>query len=346
MQSASQIFRQVFTKAYAREHIRQAYGYTDDQQEAFLRELAFFLWWYGDNSTAKDYALLCTPGDEKADLLLGHHLLRPTPSGQLTFQHHRVRDYFLALEIRRIMSVERHRIPEVFVKRLPEGTVSLLGEAVTLKELTEAWDLCGASHTTRGNLVALLLSSLRMASTAGNSARTAALEALVHGRMLKRADLSRLRIEMFDLRGWEFRDCDLSGTLFVLSDIRDFRREGCTEEGTRFEECEQERPQLVEKRGRVLEVVRRQVGLFAIDAERHMWRDKIAQTDVERAGRFNAEAMAALQRAGLIVREQGERGAWFLRFAGAGVLRDFWRDNSAQPALDEAIEALVKRSSI
>jgi hypothetical protein len=343
VRSARDVFDRVFSRAFARERDRQKYQYTDEQQQAFLRDLAFSLWRYGDNAMTRDHVMICTPGDEKAELLLGHHLLRPTPSGQITFQHHRVRDFFIAAEIDRIMRHAPERIPEVFSKRMPEGAVVFLGEVVTYQRLADAWERCGRSPVARGNLIALLLERNRLEGDTDRAARTSHLQSVVGQVEIRDADLSRLRLEMLDLRSWRFVSCNLSGTAFLLCDIRGFTRQECHESGVKFEECISEIPIPVAAREAVVNDIRSQVSMFIIDASRHMWRDKIAENDVRRSGRYIPEVVDALRRRGLLGREQGEKGAWFIRLLDGDGLKAFWAGGQPSDAIEDVIRDLLRR---
>ncbi len=344
--SPRDVFERLFAQIFERERRRQRYSYSDQQQSLFLKDLAFNLWLQGDNVMRPDDVQILTPLDERSHLLLGHHVLRPTPSGDLTFEHHRVRDYFIAAELTRRMVTDSDGAADLLSRSIPDGVVTFLADSVTEEQFKQVRARAGRGSAATRNVVALALALVRRAGLRDRPDKTARFRDLLGGTAIGSASLSGLEFEHLDLRGWEFRRCDLSKATFRFCDLRDCRFPESDLAAARVEDCTLAEPALAEKRQRVTEAVRNQVRLFAVDVSTGRLRPRIPEEEAERDHQYHPEVMRALCTGGVIRRVRRERSTWFLEPVQTDEMTSFLLTGTTTASLGTVVDGLVRRSRV
>ncbi|MFQ5664336.1 MAG: NACHT domain-containing protein [Terriglobia bacterium] len=177
-------------------------------QEQFLTEIALVMW-PGGSETPELVQLLAD--DLGHRYLAKHHLLQPTLDGQLQFEHHVWRDWFMtrALRARIAEAGWAARVLSNFLADpLPEYCATLLAVSVERANVESALKDLALSDAAFSNLLRIAI--LQIPRGASPSERARQLRQYVGSpSALRHRHLQRVRFELFDFRDWSFE-----GTIF------------------------------------------------------------------------------------------------------------------------------------
>jgi len=171
-------------------------------QEEFLTEIAWAMWPGGSESP--DLAQLVAD-DLGHRYLSKHHLLQPTLDGQLQFEHHVWRDWFMARALR--ARVEGggwapRAVSNLLRDPLPEYCARLLGMSLAPEAVGSALRDPALSDAAFSNLLRIAISQVHE-SNATDRARM--LAQYVGGTdALRYRELERMRFDWLDFRDWSF----------------------------------------------------------------------------------------------------------------------------------------------
>lgn len=181
-------------------------------QAQFLTEISRVMWPEG----SADPELVQIYADELGHRYLSkHHLLQPTLDGQLQFEHHVWRDWFMARAIRAKLEESEwttRAILECFADPLPEYCVTLLGEALPGDRVNRGVRDTSLTDPAFSNLLRIAISGI----PGGDApSRTMQLSLILGSpKALLFRELQWIQFYMFDLRDLEFDRTRFDRTAF------------------------------------------------------------------------------------------------------------------------------------
>ncbi len=184
-----------------------------DLQERFLTEVSLLMW--PEGSASPDLMQLFA--DELGHRYLSkHHLLQPTLDGQLQFEHHVWRDWFMARALLERISKSNwapRALSDHLANPLPEYCIGFLATQVDQDKMRVALNEPSVSGSAFSNVLRILLSQLKGGKDA--TARAKALAgALSSSEAFKYRRLQKVRLEMFDFRDWAFEGTTFDDVVF------------------------------------------------------------------------------------------------------------------------------------
>lgn len=209
-----------------------------DLQEKFLTEISLLMW--PDGAAAPQLAELLAD-DLGHRYLSKHHLLQPTLDGQLQFEHHVWRDWFMARALRERME-QSGWAPRVLsglmANALPEYCANFLAINISREKLEAALQDSSLSDSSYSNLVRVAISQISQdASPSSRAADLAKYLGSVSAFKFRR--LEKITFQRFDLRGWAFDQTTFTDAFFSFCTLpRTFQRELMLARGVNVSDCE------------------------------------------------------------------------------------------------------------
>jgi len=205
-------------------------------QEKFLTEVSLVMWPEGFASPE----LIQLFADELGHPYLSkHHLLQPTLDGQLQFEHHVWRDWFMARALLERLSGAGwapRALSSNLANPLPEYCIKFLGMQIDEDMLGKALRDPAASDSAFSNLVRVFLS--RHADSAVPSARAKNLaEVLGSQDAFKHRRLEKVRFEVIDFQKWGFDGATFDEVIFSFCTLPRAYEKALRGRGTNIIEC-------------------------------------------------------------------------------------------------------------
>ena len=338
----AEVFSEYAERVFARERDRQGFLISDEQQTAFLQDLAYETLCEDMTVLSRDLVEIATPDGVSAgdhSKLLSHYFLQPAQDG-LTFEHHLVRDFFAARSIRDCL--HRESVFEVLDAKLTEGTAGFLAELLSDKEVkTFVASARNRPHVYR-NLLLIALEKIDRqevgkGSTDDETARRASyLSGLLGRPSLARADLEGLEFSLLNFSGWSFGGCRARHARFVCCDLRgasgtealsDAIFESCLRAETRDESSEEK---AVSRLRRFLTLFARPGDAFSF-ATSELYEKDIKQ---KRKTFWDDDVASGLTALGFAHKERAKRSQPKLVLDRETELRDFYFRGRIEPVSD------------
>ncbi len=182
-------------------------------QERFLTEVSLLMW--PDGSASPELVQLFA--DELGHRYLSkHHLLQPTLDGQLQFEHHVWRDWFMARALMERLSKSEwtpRALSSLLSDPLPEYCVSFFAMQTDQDQLKKALADPSVSDSAYSNLLRIFLWGLRGDRDPSVRAKVLA-ETLGSSDAFKFRRLQKVRFEMIDFRAWGFEGTTFEDVVF------------------------------------------------------------------------------------------------------------------------------------
>lgn len=207
-------------------------------QDKFLTEISLLMW--PEGSASPDMVQLFA--DELGHRYLSkHHLLQPTLDGQIQFEHHVWRDWFMARAIlERITTSEwsPRTLSGQLSDALPEYCVGFLSMQTDPGQIKKAVADPSLSDSAYSNLLRIFLWGLKGDKDPSVRAKAVA-EALGSSEALKFRRLQKVRFEVLDLRSWAFEGTTFEEVVFSFCTLpRKYQKALQNSRGVTLVECE------------------------------------------------------------------------------------------------------------
>jgi hypothetical protein len=184
----------------------------NDLQAKFLTEISLVMWPGG----SADPELVQIEADSLGHSSLSkHHLLQPTLDGQLQFEHHVWRDWFMAQGIRARLDEgawTSRAIADCLSEPLPDYCVTLLGEMLPEERVGLGVRDDSLGDSPHSNLLRIAISRIPGGDAAARAAHL--LRLFGSPKALAFRGLQGIQFYNFDLRNWDFDRTRFDKTIF------------------------------------------------------------------------------------------------------------------------------------
>jgi len=206
-------------------------------QEDFLREISLVMWPGG--STAPELVQMLAD-DMGHRYLSKHHLLQLTLDGQLQFEHHVWRDWFMARALLKRIEESSWKpsvLSNMFGDPLPEYCVGFLADKLEQAQTQNALKDPAFSDATFSNLLRIAIRQIPTDSSKAQRAK--ALQDYLGSAALSFRSLEMVSFELFDFRDWRFENVVFDQVRFSFCTLpRNNERQFTNARGVQFSECD------------------------------------------------------------------------------------------------------------